>query len=136
MNSIKIGLKNEKFLKVEFKDTAAALGHEDASVFSTPAMISLMELTSLELLEKTLDEGETSLGISIDIKHLAATPVGSIVRCEAELIEVVKSVFVFSVKAYDEVDLIGEGTHKRAVISKEKFKRDLELKKKKLLGEK
>ena len=87
------------------------------AVFSTPSMINLMELTCAKLMDNCLEEGKGSVGMSVEVKHLASTPCGKKVRCEVEITEVV----TFAVNAYDENGLIGTGTHKRAVINKAAF---------------
>ena len=85
-------------------------------------VINLMELTCAKLMEQCLEEGKGSVGMSVEVKHLASTPCGMKVRCEAEITEVVNGKKVtFAVNAYDENGLIGTGTHKRAVINKAAF---------------
>ena len=80
------------------------------------------ELRCAKLMEQCLVEGKGSVGMSVEVKHLASTPCGMKVRCEAEITEVVNGKKVtFAVNAYDENGLIGTGTHKRAVINKAAF---------------
>ncbi len=90
-------------------------------VFATGFMIVLMEWTCLQLLAPHLDAGEGSLGIHVDVSHLAATLPGMTVTVEAECIEVQGRKAVFKVRAHDGVDVIGEGRHDRAVVAWEKF---------------
>ncbi|MGN0204296.1 MAG: thioesterase family protein [Coprococcus sp.] len=90
-------------------------------VFSTPSMINMMELTCAKLMEQCLEDGKGSVGMSVDIKHLASTPCGKKVRCEVEIKEVSGKKVTFNVNAYDENGLIGTGIHKRAVINKAVF---------------
>ena len=81
------------------------------AVFSTPSMINLMELTCAKLMDNCLEEGKGSVGMSVEVKHLASTPCGKKVRCEVEITEVVNGKKVtFAVNAYDENGLIGTGT--------------------------
>ncbi len=115
------GIKGKLSIKVTNENTAAALGSGTLNVFSTPAMIALMEKTAWESVAPYLAEGESTVGISLDVKHLAATPVGDTVTCESELVEVDRRRLVFSLKVTDSVDVIGEGKHERFVVTNEKF---------------
>lgn len=118
---IKTGIKNTKQITVEEKDTALSYGSGTLRVFATPAMTALMENTAMNAAAPYLEEGEATVGTEINIRHLSATPVGGTVTCEAELTEADGRRLVFSVKAYDNAGLIGEGTHERFVIKTEKF---------------
>ena len=109
------GLKFSVNYTVTDKDTAAAYGSGGLDVLATPKLVALMENAALNCVKPHLDEGMDTVGT------LAATPVGMNVRAEAELIEVDRRRLVFSVKAYDEVELVGEGTHERFVVSMDKF---------------
>lgn len=124
---MKVGMKYEAEIVV---NEGMLANHNDPqlpaielpAVFSTPSMINLMELTCAKLMEQCLEEGKGSVGMSVEVKHLASTPCGMKVRCEAEITEVVNGKKVaFAVNAYDENGLIGTGTHKRAVINKAAF---------------
>ena len=110
------GLKFSVNYTVTDKDTAAAYGSGGLDVLATPKLVALMENAALNCVKPHLDEGMDTVGT-----HLAATPVGMNVHAEAELIEVDRRRLVFSVKAYDEVELVGEGTHERFVVSMDKF---------------
>ncbi|MBR4027858.1 MAG: thioesterase family protein, partial [Lachnospiraceae bacterium] len=88
---------------------------------ATPAMIALMENTAYESIAEYLEEGCGTVGTSLDVKHISATPLGMKVTCETELIKVEGRALTFSVKAIDECGLIGEGTHERFIIQEEKF---------------
>jgi fluoroacetyl-CoA thioesterase len=90
-------------------------------VFATGFMIVLMEWTCAQLLAPHMDEGEGSLGIHVDVSHLAATLPGMAVTAEAELTSVNGRKLEFNVRAHDGVDLIGEGRHQRAVVAWDKF---------------
>ena len=115
------GIKGFKEITVTKELTAISMGSGDLEVYPTPAMIALMEGTDSESVKPEFEEGQGSVGTSIDIKHLAATPVGMYVRCESELVEVDGRRLVFNITAYDEKDKIGEGTHERFIISNDKF---------------
>ena len=116
-----IGIKGLKEITVTKELTAISVGSGELEVYATPAMIALMEGTASESVKSELDEGQGSVGTSIAIKHLAATPVGMRVRCESELVDVDGRRLVFKIEAFDEKDKIGEGTHERFIISNNKF---------------
>ena len=97
-------------------------------VFATGFMIVLMEWTCLQLLVPHLDEGEGSVGTHVDVSHAAATPPGMTVRVDAECTAVDGRKVSFRVRAHDGVDLIGEGTHERAVVSWDSFRHRVAIK--------
>ena len=119
-NALK-GLHNSVTLVVEHKDTAAVYGSGALEVFATPAMIALMEKTCLESVADKIGEGNTTVGIVVNIKHLKASPVGSTIRCDAKLIEVDRRRLVFEVKCFEGETLVGEGIHERFIVDSEKF---------------
>ncbi|MBQ3353638.1 MAG: thioesterase family protein [Bacteroidales bacterium] len=121
-----IGLCHSETLVVEHKDTAAVYGSGSLEVFATPAMIALMEKTCLESVNSKIGEGNTTVGISVNIKHLKACPVGALIRCDSKLIDVDRKRLVFEVQCFDGDTLIGEGTHERFVVDSEKFMGKLE----------
>jgi len=93
-----------------------------ADVFSTPSMISLMEKTSVKLTEPYLDENEQSVGIHVDVRHMAATRIGQSVTITAEILEVKDGKIRYAVTAFNDQGVkIGEGRHRRAVINQKKF---------------
>lgn len=116
-----IGIKGTQTVTVSNENTAATMGSGTLAVFATPAMIALMEKTAYISVQDALDEGMGSVGTLLNVKHVAATPVGMTVTCESELVEVDGRRLVFTVKAFDEVGLIGEGTHERFIVQNEKF---------------
>ena len=118
---MEIGAKFKVTIKVEEKDTAMAHGSGTLAVLATPRMIALMEESAYKCIDKYLEEGQSSVGTYLDVKHLAATPVGMEVYAESEVTEVDGRRIVFSVKAYDEKGLIGEGKHERFIVFSEKF---------------
>jgi predicted thioesterase len=113
---------------VDEKLAATHIGDGKVLVLSTPAMIALMEWAATEAVQPYLPEGHTTVGIHVDVKHLAATPFGMKVRIHAELIDVEKRVLTFRVTADDEQERAGEGTHRRAIIDVERFHRKLDAK--------
>lgn len=118
---ITVGMKGQVSSYVEREDTAAEVGSGSLLVYATPCMVALMEGAACEAIAASLPEGKTSVGTALEIAHLAATPVGMDVSAEAEVIAVDGNVITFSVTAFDESGKIGEGTHKRAVITTQKF---------------
>lgn len=96
-------------------------------VFSTPAMIGLMERTCVELTEPYLDEDEQTVGIHVDVRHLAATQIGQSVTVTAELLEVKGNKLRYAVSASNDQNVkIGDGTHRRAVINTTRFAKESE----------
>ncbi len=118
---LEAGIKGEQSMKVVYENTATAVGSGVLEVFGTPYMLALMEKTACESVEPYLDEGWGSVGTEVNIRHLAATPIGMTVRCETELTEVDGRRLLFNVWAYDDVGLIGDGTHERFLVNNEKF---------------
>ncbi len=118
---LEIGIKGSSSCTVTLNDTAKALGSGGLDVLSTPKLIALMENAALLSVRPYLEEGSDTVGTLLNVKHLAATPVGMTVQAEAELIEIDRRRLVFSVKAWDEVELVGEGTHERFIVDMEKF---------------
>lgn len=127
--NLAIGLKASKSLTVTNQHTASSLGSGLLDVFSTPTMVALMEGTAMETVQSHLPEGYGTVGISLNIKHIAATPLGMKVTAKAELIEMNGKRLLFRVEAYDEKELIGEGTHERYIIEESKFLAKVEGKK-------
>lgn len=118
---ITVGLKGEVSSFVEREDTAAEVGSGSLLVYATPCMVALMEGAACDAIADVLPEDKTSVGISLEIAHLSATPVGMDVRAEAEVAAVDGNILTFQVTAFDDAGKIGEGTHKRAIISSQKF---------------
>ena len=118
---IQTGLTCKKKITVTPEMTAAAIGSGALEVLATPSMIALMEGTAQEAVQNLLEDGQGTVGTRIDVRHLAATPVGMEVTCTAEVTEVDRRRIVFTVKAKDEKEVIGEGIHERFVIDNEKF---------------
>ena len=118
---ITVGMKGEVSSLVEREDTALEVGSGSLLVYATPCMVALMEGAACEAISQALPEDKTSVGTELNIKHLSATPVGLSVRAEAEVTAVEGNMLTFQITAYDEAGKIGEGTHKRAVISTQRF---------------
>lgn len=118
---IEIGKEYTVEIKVSENDTARAVGSGELEVLATPKMCALMEESAYKCIADALDEGASSVGTSLDIKHLSATPVGMSVKAVATVTEVEERRIAFDVKAYDEFGLIGEGKHERFIVYSEKF---------------
>ena len=118
---MKTGLTNTITLTVTPKDSAKAYGSGTLDVFATPAMIALMERTAMDSVAEYLAEDEATVGTEVNVKHLSATPIGCEVTCQSELIEADGRKLTFKVIASDNKGIIGEGTHQRFIVKKEKF---------------
>ncbi len=125
---LEIGIIGEKEAVVNNSNTALAMGSGDLEVFSTPCMIALMESTANDSLKKHIDDTQGTVGTLINIKHLSATPLNMKIYIKSELIEIDGKKLTFTVKAFDEVGLIGEGIHERFIINNEKFMQKTQLK--------
>ena len=115
------GMKGEARTAVTETNTAAAMGSGLLPVFATPSMVALMEQAACEAVAPAMAAGQGTVGTLLNVKHLAASPVGDSIRAEAELVEVDGRRLVFRVSACDGSGPIGEGTHERFVIQNEKF---------------
>ena len=118
---ITVGMKGQVATLAEREDTALEVGSGSLLVYATPCMVALMEGAACEAIAPALSEDQSTVGISLDIAHLSATPVGLEVRAEAEVTAVDGKVITFSVTAYDEAGKIGEGTHKRCIVNPQRF---------------
>jgi predicted thioesterase len=115
------GLEGHAELVVADEHTAPRIGSGRVRVLATPVMINLMEAAALAAAEDLIPAGHQSLGIRLDVRHIAATPVGMRVRATARLTAVEGRTLTFAVEAYDDKDLIGDGTHQRIVVNVERF---------------
>ncbi len=118
---MQVGKKNQIKVTVTQNDTAKVFGSGELEVLATPRMIALMEECAYKCITEDLEQGATTVGTLMNVKHLSATPVGMEVTVEAEVTENEGRRVCFSVKAYDECGLIGEGTHERFIVYSEKF---------------
>ena len=115
------GLTGSAELVVGEQHTAPRIGSGRIRVLATPVMINLIEAAALAAVEQSLPEHHQSLGTHLDVSHIAATPVGMRVRATAEVIKVEGRTIFFRVRAEDERELIGEGTHERVVVNVDRF---------------
>lgn len=123
MNEIQVGLFGETTEFVTLENTAARWGSGMVAGFSTPALVALMENAAFAATSDLLPKGQTTVGVEVKIKHLAATPVGMHVRARAELTQIEGRKLYFAVQAWDDVEKIGEGTHVRFVVDLERFEK-------------
>ncbi len=121
MKEINVNVKGLAKTTVNENNFAATMGSGSLKVFATPAMVALMEASACDCLAEYLDEGETTVGTELNIKHISATPDTMNVTAEAVLTAMNGREFTFEVKAYDECGEIGCGTHKRFLVYSEKF---------------
>jgi fluoroacetyl-CoA thioesterase len=115
------GLNAEVEITVSEAETATHMGSGLVRVYATPALVALMENAAVRALEGHLPPSQTTVGGQIDVRHLAATPVGMRVRARAELVEVQGGKLTFHIQARDETEQIGEARHVRFLIEEETF---------------
>ena len=115
--SITPGLTGTAELVVAAEHTAPHVGSGRIAVLATPVMINLIEAAALAAAEHLLPDGHQSLGIHLDVRHFAATPVGLRVTATAEVVAVDGRTITFRVAASDEREAIGEGMHSRVVVN-------------------
>ncbi len=115
------GITGTSRTSVHKGNTAIHMGSGELEVFATPAMTALMEEAAVGCVKAYLAPGETSVGVRLDISHIAATPVGMDVRAEATLEAVEGRKLLFRVEAFDETEKIGEGKHERVIVDCDRF---------------
>jgi predicted thioesterase len=118
---LKAGLRGEARVVVDKQNTASIWGSGALDVFSTPAMVALMEKASVLTVAPFLPEGCSTVGTRLDVRHIAASPIGAAIRAEAVLAGVDGRKLFFETRAWDDNELIGEGLHERFVIENKKF---------------
>jgi fluoroacetyl-CoA thioesterase len=130
MKPVPVGAKGKFEQAVETRHLASELDSSLASVLSTPTVVAMMEQAAINAIKPFLDDGESSVGMTIEVSHTAATPPGHRARAEAEVTKVEGRRLEFSVRAFDDVEQIGSGTHRRAIIDAAKFNDRLKTKQK------
>lgn len=118
---LEVGIEAERRFEVTEDMAASFIGSGDVSVLSTPSMIALMETTARDLVQPHLPPEETTVGTAVNVRHLAPAPVGGEVTVRARLVEVDGRRLVFEVKCLHGDTLVGEGTHERFVVNRERF---------------
>jgi fluoroacetyl-CoA thioesterase len=121
-------LSNESTFIVKEEHSALHIGSGTLGLLATPMMIAFMERTARELLDQHLPDGYSSVGMHVDVRHLAPTPIGKSVRVACRILEVDTPRVKFSVDAWDEHEKVGEGHHLRAVIEVARLLRRVEAK--------
>jgi fluoroacetyl-CoA thioesterase len=121
LSRLKVGLVGSTELLVGVEHTAPSIGSGLVPVLATPVMINQIEAASLAAVEHLLPAGHQSLGIHLDVRHFAATPIGMRIRARAELVAIDGRTLTFRVEAHDEMDAIGDGTHERVVVNVARF---------------
>ena len=115
------GLSHTSTMRVTAEVTAEYIGSGDLAVLATPAMCALMENAAMMAVAPQMEEGQTTVGTALNIEHLRATKVGEVVTATAVLTEVNGRELKFNIAARDAVGIIGEGTHTRFIVNREKF---------------
>lgn len=121
LSKMKPGLKGHAQILVGVEHTAPSIGSGKVRVLATPVMINLIEAAALAAVEHLLPAGYQSLGTHLDVRHIAATPVGMRVTATAEVTRIEGRTVDFRVEARDEREVIGDGNHQRVVVNVAKF---------------
>ena len=116
-----VGMRARAEAVVTNDNTAISAGSGTLPVFATPYMCALMEEAAWKAIAPELSEGDSSVGTKLSISHIAASPIGIKVWAESEVTAVDGKRIEFKVSAYDEVGLIGEGTHERFIVTSDRF---------------
>ncbi len=119
--TLRVGLIGEAITTVTSQQSAVAMGSGSLQVFATPALMAQMEAASVAAVDPYLRKGYTSVGIEVHVRHVAATPLGEYVTAMAEVTRIDGKRVELQVRAWDEHELIGEGTIIRYVIDAEEF---------------
>jgi fluoroacetyl-CoA thioesterase len=120
-DELKPGDSIERTLIVDENRVASHLGSGSLQVYATPAMVTFIEHTCRQLIEPHLPEGQTSVGVALSVRHLAPTPIGSMVSIRAEIVDIEDQLVQFVAQVSDEIEVIGEAEHTRAIIDVERF---------------
>jgi predicted thioesterase len=128
-NSLTVGMTHEKTIKTGPEHSARNFFPDLPDVFGTPYLVGLFEGASAELMAPHLAAGEQSVGIGMNIKHTAPTPLGMEIRAKTEVTQVEGRKLTFKIEAFDEKEKIGEAVHERFIINVEKFNQRVEAKK-------
>ncbi len=122
-----VGLAAERMLMVQPDRTVRHFAPAMPAVYATPMMILEMEMASSDAIAPDLPDGWVTVGVEVDVRHLAATPVGHVVRTTARVIEVARRLIRFEVEAFDGDRRIGAGRHGRSLVNTAEFSRRLGL---------
>lgn len=125
MDTLKVGMRDELEWEVTENLTTA---RGDYRVFSTPSMTYFVEMTAHKLVGPHLKPGQGQVGLQVNIRHMAPTPIGKKVRCETELVAIDRRKLTFKMKVYDDVEQIGEAEHDRYIVDLDKYMAKLKAK--------
>ena len=125
MDTLKVGMRDEMTWEVT-EELATTRG--DYKVFSTPGMTRFVEMTAHKLVGPHLKPGQGQVGLQVNIRHMAPTPIGKNVRCEVELTAIERRKGTFKMKVFDDVEQIGEAEHDRYIVDLEKYMAKLKAK--------
>lgn len=118
---LKTGIQLTNTLTVTKSQTAKSIGSGGLDVLATPSIIRLMEKTAWESILPFLDKEDDTVGIFLEINHIAPTPIGAIVSCTSTLIDIDKRKLTFQIEAFDNKEKIAHAIHKRFIIKKDTF---------------
>ena len=121
-----VGIKGHDEVVVDETNVARALGSGSLPVFSTPSLVVSMERAALESVQPCLDEGMSTVGVRLEVEHLAATPIGMTVVTDSELVAVVGRMLLFEITSHAGGELVGRCVHKRCIVDGERFMRKAE----------
>ena len=120
-DELKVGLEGEWIVETTREMAAAHIADEGILVYSTPAMVGHMERAAVEAISAYLDDDEISLGVRVEISHIAGTRIGETVHTAGRLVEIEGRRLTFTVEAFNEREKIGEGRHQRVVVKRERL---------------
>lgn len=123
LRDIALGDKIETSQRVDQQRTASHLGSGSLQVYATPAMVTFIEHSCRELIEPKLAQGQTSVGVEINVKHVAPTPLGATVSLLAEIVAIEGNSVTFKAQVRDEIEVIGEAEHIRVIIDVPRFQK-------------
>jgi len=125
-DQLQVGMTFEKTITVTEAFTAQHLAGQGIGVFSTPELVRFVEICALEGVRPLLQPGQDTVGTKVDIKHLAATPIGMRVTARCTLVEIDRRRLGFTFEVHDELDKVSEGSHDRFIVDKDKQQQRLQ----------
>jgi predicted thioesterase len=118
---IRKGLSGERTIEVTPDLTASHVGSGSLRVYATPAMVALIERTCMDVISEYLQEGWTTVGAEVTVRHLAPTPVGGRVRVHAQVVDVGERRIRFKAQVWDDAEMVGEAEHTRVLVDVNSF---------------
>ena len=125
---IQVGCKGHAALRVTTENTARAMGSGELPVLATPAVAALVEKTCWQAIAPELELGMNTVGTSLQLAHTAPTPIGMVVQCDCEVLEVTDRRVRFGFRVYDDVTEVAGGEHERYLVDAERFLKKAESK--------